>query len=100
MCVLYVTEKPANYKLIVGETEDDVTVEGDKTAVSKWETHLAGLSEDLDKNGKTVVEVENLYVGDEKDKSDSVRDNKEKIITLVRTAESMFLFVMNAAWNI
>ncbi len=89
MLVLYVTEKPVNYKLVTDEYGQAVSVEGDKTAVSKWEALLAGYSADVNRNGKTVVEVENLYVGPDGDKSDAARDNKEKIITLVRTAETM-----------
>lgn len=88
MYVLYVTESPANYKL-VDDGSGNVVVEGDKTAVSKWESLFADYASDADGNGKTVVAVENLYVGAENDLSDAVRDNKEKIITLVRTAESM-----------
>lgn len=89
MMVLYLTEKPANYKLIIDEYGNAQEITGDKTAVSKWESLISRTCRDLNSDGKQVAAVENLYIGDSQDKSDSARDNKEKILTLIRTAEAM-----------
>ena len=74
MYVLFITETPEIYKEKV-------------TALS---TVLAEYANDKNGDGEVSVFVENLYVGDEFD-SANVYQNKEKIMTTLRSGDCMFL---------
>lgn len=45
---------------------------------------------DLNGDGKTVVSIENIYVGENHD-NQSVINNKKRLMTILRTGDSMFL---------